>query len=57
MKIGDFVICNIEPDDWGVILQFGVSNARILWRDGSIDWTSKKWIEKLCRTEMLNENR
>ena len=57
MKIGDFVACTIEPNDWGVVLQFGTSNARILWKDGSIDWCPKKWLEKMTKEETDNMNK
>jgi hypothetical protein len=44
MKIGDFVVDIVEPDDWGVVLQLGSHNIRVLWRNGDIDWTPKRWI-------------
>ena len=46
MKIGDFVVDIVEPDDWGVVLQIGSHNIKVLWRNGEIDWTSKRWVEK-----------
>jgi len=49
MKVGDFVVDIIEPDCWGVVLQislYGSSNVKVLWRNGDIDWTAKRWIEK-----------
>ncbi len=49
MKIGDFVVDIVEPDDWGVVLRISShenGNVKVLWRNGDIDWTSKRWIKK-----------
>jgi len=54
VKVGDFVVDIVEPDDWGVVLKISShknGNVKVLWRNGDIDWTSKRWIAPFLVTK------